>query len=149
MFHQERHPGEGLRAVLAAVLLHLRMSLEMRPEVGPVSKGAVTVLAGEGFLSSVSADVTLQQPRSGESLPTDLALTWQGVCADVHLQCSQGGVRLVAVLAAELFLGLQHAVELPVLGQATVGGVGLVTVCTAVFGGFPIMGVHVFELFFS
>ena len=125
VFLQQRHPGEGLGAVTAAVLLDVRVGLQVRPQVGPVGEGASAVGAGEGLLARVRPEVALQQPGPGEGLAAHAALARQGVRPDVHLERAQGHVGLVAVLAAELLLDLRGAVELLVLGQPREGGVAL------------------------
>ena len=78
----------------------------MRAQVGPVCECACAVLAPEGLLSRVSADVTLKQPRSRERFSAQRAFTGQRVGADVHLEGAQGDVSLVAVLTAELLLNV-------------------------------------------
>ena len=88
----------------------------MSPQVGLVGKGPGAVGAGEGLLTSVGANMTLQQPRAGEGFSTHVAFAGQGVCANVHLECTQGRVSLVAIVAAERLLDLIRAVELLVLG---------------------------------
>ena len=47
------------------------------------------------------ADMTTQQPGSGEGLSTCGANTGQSMRANVHLQCPQAGVLFRAVLAKE------------------------------------------------
>lgn len=85
MLEQQRHPGESLTARLAPVLLDFRMGLQMRPQIGPVRERPGAVLAREGLLPGVGADVSLQQPGPAEGLPAQLALAGQGVGANVHL----------------------------------------------------------------
>lgn len=126
---EEGHSGEGLTAVGTGILLHLGVGLEVSPQVGAVCEGPVAVLAGEWLLSSVSPDVSLEEPRSGEGLPAELALAGESVRSDVHLECTQRDVHLLAVLAAECLLGggvlVGRAVELLVLREARVRRVGL------------------------
>ena len=50
------------------------------------------------------------------------------MCAYVHFQGAQAHILLVAILAAEELVTLPLAVQLPMLGQAREGEVGLVTV---------------------
>lgn len=130
VFGQERHPGESLAAGRTRVLLDVGVSLEVSPEIRPVREGAVAVLTRERLLAGVRPDMTLQEPRAGEGLPAELALAGKRVRPDVHLQSTQGEVDLLAVLAAERLLGggvlVGSAVELLVLGEPGVGGVGLV-----------------------
>lgn len=51
MLVQKRHSGEGLGTVFALVFFHIRMGLQVSPEVGPVSKSPVAVGAGKWLLS--------------------------------------------------------------------------------------------------
>lgn len=136
MLGQQRHPGEGLAAVGARVLLDIGVCLEMSAEVGTVGEGTVTERTREGFLSSVGADVPLQQPRSREGFATENTLAGEGVRPDVHLESTQRHVDLLAVLAAEALLSggllVGGAVELLVLRQSGVRGVGLGTEGTLV-----------------
>lgn len=60
MLEQKRHAREGPTARLAAVLLDVRMRLQMGAQVGTVSKRAAAMRAGERFLSGMCADVTLE-----------------------------------------------------------------------------------------
>lgn len=94
VLRQEGHPGEGLPAGAARVLFDVGMSLQMGPEVGPVCEGSGAVRTREGLLSSVRADVALEQPRPGERLTAEFALAGQRVSPDVHLQCAQRKVHL-------------------------------------------------------
>ena len=63
-----------------------------------------------------------------------MALTRQSVGADVHLEGAQTSVNLVAVLAGEGLGSKGGAVELLVLAEAGVCGVGLATVIAGVSG---------------
>ena len=78
----------------------------MSPQVGLVSEGAGTLSAGEGFLSSVSAEMSLEQPGPGERLAAVLALAGQSVGPDVHLEGALGVVSLVAVFTSDVTLYL-------------------------------------------
>lgn len=122
---EERHPGEGLVAGGAGVLLDVGVRLEVSPEVAAVGEAAVALRALEGLLSRVGSDVALQEPRAREGLSAQVALARQGVGADVHLEGAQARVHLVAVLAAEGLGSQGRAVELLVFAEAGVGGVGL------------------------
>lgn len=101
MFGQQRHPAESFAARRARVLLHVRVGLQVRAQIGPVGERAVAVLARERLLAGVRAYVALQQPRAAESFAADFAYARQRVRADVHLQRAQRVVRLVAILAAK------------------------------------------------
>lgn len=74
MLRQQRHAREGLGAVGAGIFLDVRMRLQMRPQIGAIGKGAMTMLATEGFLTRVGAYVSLQQPGPRECLATHVAL---------------------------------------------------------------------------
>ena len=78
----------------------------MSPQVGLVSEGAGTLSAGEGFLSCVSAEMSLQQPGPGERLAAVLTLAGQSVGSDVHLEGALGVVSLVAVFTSDVTLYL-------------------------------------------
>lgn len=134
MLVEEGHPGECLPAGLAAVLLDFGVGLEMCAEVGPVGERSLAVRAREGLLAGMSANVALKQPRSGESLPAELALARQGMCPDVHFESPKGHVFLVAVFAVEGFLVLCVAVQLPVLAQPAERRVLLPAVGAVVLG---------------
>jgi len=99
MFGEQRHAAEGFTASRARVLLHVRVGLQVRAQIGPIGERAVTVLARERFLAGMRAYVALQQPRAAESFTAQFAYARQGVRADVHLQGAQGVVGLVAILA--------------------------------------------------
>ena len=122
---EQAHPGEGLAASRAAVLLVLQVGLEVGPQVGFVCKVPGAVVAGEGFLPGVGPHVTLEQPRTGEGLAALRALAGQGVRPDVHLQCGLGGVVLAAVLTRELLLDLVGAVQLLMLQEPGLRGEAL------------------------
>ena len=89
----------------------------MSPQVGLVSEGAGTFSAGEGFLSCVSAEMSLEQPGPGERLAAVLTLAGQSVGPDVHLQGAGGVVTFATILASGLALDLIRTVKLLVLGE--------------------------------
>jgi len=95
------------------------VSLEVRAQIGAIGERAAAVLAREGFLAGVRADVSLQQPRPRKRLSAQLALARQGVRADVHLERAQRHVRLLAVLATERF-GWRTIVVVVVVGVVVV-----------------------------
>lgn len=136
VFRQQRHPGEGLAAVGARVLLDVGVCLEMSTEVGAVGERPVTKRTREGFLAGVGTDVSLQQPWSREGFATEDTLAGEGVRPDVHLESTQRHVDFLTVLAAEALLGggllVGGAVELLMLRQSRVRGVGLGTEGTLV-----------------
>ena len=132
MLVEQRHPGEGLVAGAARVLLHVSVGLEVGPQVAAVREAAVTLRALEGLLSRVGPDVSLQQPGPRERLAAQLTLAGQRVRADVHLEGAQARVHLLAVLARKRLGSQGGAVELFVLAKAGVGGVRLATVSARV-----------------
>lgn len=84
--------------------------------------------------------VSLKQPGPGEGLPTEFTHTGKCVRPDVHLQCSQADVLLLAVLAVEVLLGAPLTPELLALCQTRETQVLIMTVQTlkplaAVVGG--------------
>ena len=120
MLGQQGHAGEGLGAVGAGIFLDVGVGLKMSAQIGSVGEGSMAVLAAEGLLASMGADVALQQPGSREGFAADVAFAGQSVSSDVHFESAQGYVGFLAVLAAE---GLFHliafggrAVELLVFG---------------------------------
>lgn len=76
-------------------------------------------------LTSVRPDVSLEQPRSGESFPTYFANARQRVSPDVHFESPQAHVLLLAVFTTEGFPRLGVAVQLFMLEESRVRGVGL------------------------
>lgn len=75
---------------------------------------------------------TLQQPWPRESLSTEFTLAGQSVRSDVHLECAQGDVHLLTVLAAERFLHLTRTVKFLMLGKTALSGIALAAVDTLV-----------------
>ena len=60
------------------------MGLKMRPEVGFVREALLADGAAVGLLPGVGPHVSLQQPRPGESLATNLAVVTRCVGPHVH-----------------------------------------------------------------
>ncbi len=60
MFVQKRHSGESFGAIFALVFLHIRVGLQMSPQIGSVCESPVAVRTGKRFLSSVGSDVPLK-----------------------------------------------------------------------------------------
>lgn len=146
---QQGHAAEGLAARRTGILFHVRMRLQMRPQIRSVGKGPLAMLAVEGLLARVRPDVALQQPRPRESLSADVALAGQRMGADVHLKGAQRHVHFVTVLAAERLLRLVSlgggAMELLVLGQATerrvrLSAIGALIAGHVSVGGFLLFG---------
>ena len=76
--------------------------------------------------------VALQQPRAGESFPTELALVVEVVGEDVHGQGRHADVHLVTDVALFSIVRVQAPVCLPVPGEVAAGGVVLATVSAGV-----------------
>ena len=60
------------------------MCLEVGPQVGLVREALLADGAAVGLLPGVGAHVSLQQPRPGKSLPTNLAVVTCCVGPHVH-----------------------------------------------------------------
>lgn len=101
MLLQQRHAAERARADPALVLLDLGVGLEMGSQVGAVGEGAVTVRAGERPLTCVRADVSSQEPGSGEGLPAGGADAGQRVGANMHFESAQARVLFGTVFTEE------------------------------------------------
>ena len=76
--------------------------------------------------------VALQEPRPGESFPTEFALVVEVVGEDVHAEGRHADVHLVTDLALLSIVGVKAAVCLSVSGEVAAGGVVFATVSTAV-----------------
>lgn len=98
---QQRHTAECTRADAALVLLDLGVGLEVGPQVGAVGKGPVTMRAGERPLTCVCANVSSQEPWSGEGLSTGGADTGERVGANMHFESAQTRVLLGTVFTEE------------------------------------------------
>jgi len=105
VFQQQRHPRERLGTRLALVALDVGVGLRVGAEVGPVGERSMAVGTSEGFLSRVSPQVPLQQPRPRERLAAQLAAARQRVCPDVHLQRTDRRVCLGRLVASGRRLG--------------------------------------------
>lgn len=81
-------------------------------------------------LTCVRPDVSLEQPRSWESFPAYFTNTRQRVSPDVHFESPQAHILLLAVFTTERFPRLRVAVQLFMLEQSRVRGVGLATQTT-------------------
>lgn len=92
------------------VLLDETVCLHMRSEIRSISEGPVANLALEGLLTSMRTIVALQQPRPREGLSTYLALAWQSVRTNMHLQSTGCHIGLVTAFALEF--GVRCGVEL-------------------------------------
>lgn len=132
MFTQKRHSGKRLATTSARILFDIGMSLEMSSQIRAIGKGSAAVVTRERFLTRVGADVSLQQPRSGECLAAKVALARESVGPNVHFQRTQGGIYLCAIFAAERFPSKATlsscAVVLLVFGETRVRRVGFSTI---------------------
>ena len=84
MLHHVGPQAEGFIAPFTWEQLALVVGLHVGPQVGPVRKLLATVGAAKWFLPGVGPHVPLQQPGSGESLATHIALVAEAVGEDVH-----------------------------------------------------------------
>lgn len=132
VFGQQRHAGEGFRAIGAGVFLNVGMGLQMSSEVGTIGECAMTMLTAEWLLAGVGADMTLQQPWPGESFAADIAFAGQSMGTNMHFQGSQRNVGLITIFAAKGFLHLislsGRTMELLMFGQTRESGIGLLTI---------------------
>lgn len=64
--------------------LSIRVRLHVRPEIRLVGECLLTDAAFEWFLACVRSDVTLQQPRPGETFAASGTLATLIVRTDVH-----------------------------------------------------------------
>ena len=78
--------------------------------------------------------MALQEPRPGESFPTEFALVVEVVGEDVHAEGRHADVHLVTDVALFSIVRVQAPVGLPVPGEVAAGGVMFATVSTAVLG---------------
>ena len=135
----------------ALVVLEGGVGLHVGPQVGPVSETLATVSTPKRLVASVRPQVTLQQPGSGEGLPTDVALVVEVVGEDVHGEGGHADVHLPAHPAllgragAQAQVGLlvpDHCLHylmgsiflLLVPGQVAAGGVVLAALRALVLG---------------
>ena len=102
MLSQQGHPRECLFTFPTLVLLNIRMSLHVSPQVGPVCKRAATMTACKWTLTSVGPYMALKEPGTAKRFPTYPALAGESVSTNVHFQCSQTHIVFVTVLAWEL-----------------------------------------------
>lgn len=107
----ERHPRECFKAAFARVFLHLGVSLEVRPQVGSICEGPMTLVALEWFLASVRSDVALEEPGPTEGLAANLALAGERVGAHVHLERAHGLILLTTILAAVIVVLVSDYLE--------------------------------------
>ena len=91
------------------------MRLSVSPQVRLVSKTSCAVVARKRFFASVDSKVPLQKPRSGKALSANVAFAGKRVGANVHLECRERSVTLVAKLARKSLLNLIGRVHLLVL----------------------------------
>ena len=106
--------------------LHIAVSLHVSPQIALVGKALSTLSAAEWFLSSVSPDVTLEEPGPGERFPTERTLAACSVSPHVH---TQGGWAAVLLAAVRAVLHVRvRSVALSVPGKVGAAGVTLPTV---------------------
>ena len=128
MLIEQRHARKSLVALATSVLLDVAVCLHMGPQVRPIGESSRANLTFERLFAGVRAHMTLQQPRSAETLAADLAFARQRVRPDVHFERTKRVVSLVAVFARELLLNLSAAVELLVLRKSPESRITLIAV---------------------
>ena len=132
MFVEIRFQRKRLLTPVTRKVLRRWMCLHVRPKVRSVRKGFSTNIAGVRLVPRVWPEVPLEQPGSGESFATKLALVVEVVRQDVH---GEGGHADVHLAADVTLLGVgrvQAPVSLPVPGEIAAGGVMFPTVGTSV-----------------
>ena len=134
MLVQVGFEGKSLFASGALEVLRRRMSLHVSTQVGAVGKAFFAHSARVWLLARVGSEMTLEQPRSGEGLPTHIALVTQVVCQDVHGEGRHGDVHLAADVALLSIVGIQASMSLLVPGEVRAGGVILATFGTHILG---------------
>ena len=71
------------------------MCLEVGPQVGLVREALLTDGAAVGLLPGVGPHVSLQQPRAGESLATNLAVVTSCVGPHMHRESWHRDINLI------------------------------------------------------
>ena len=97
----------------------------MSSEIGPVRELLSTVSTSVWFVPSMRSHVSLQEPRAGESLVTDVTFMRQVVSENVHGEGRGGDVELVADVAGLGVLWTEGFVGLFMTGQVGTGCVVL------------------------
>lgn len=123
MLVQVRLEGETLVAAFTFEILESRMCLHVGSEIGSVGERFTTVSTPVRLVTRMRPHVALQEPRSGECFPTDIAFVIEVVGQNVHGKCGHGNVALSTNMT---FLGIsriQATVGLLVSGQVGAGGV--------------------------
>ena len=119
--------GEGLVASRTLKILGWRVCLHVRPKVGPIRKGLSAHRAGIRLVTSVGAQVALQQPGSREGLTAHVTLVVEVVREDVHGERWHGHVHLATDVALLGIGGVEAPVGLLVPGEVGTGGIVLAT----------------------
>ena len=110
-------------ASVAAERLDVAVSLHVGTQIALVRETLAALATVVWLLSSVSPDVTLEQPGAGEGLATEGTLAARSVGPHVHVQGGGAAVLLVTVGAPlHVQVGL---VSLSVSRQVGAAGVGL------------------------
>ena len=95
------------------------MCLHVGPEVGAVGERLLTDGAQVRLVTSVGAQVALQQPRSREGLVAHRAFVAEIVRKHMHGQCRHGHVHLAANVALFGAVGVKGSVCLLVTAEVT------------------------------
>lgn len=127
VFVQIAFQGECLAAAPADVRFVGGMGLDVGTEVGLVGEGLAALLTVKGLFSRVRSDVTLEQPRTTESLPTVWTFTTLVVRAHVHAVCRHGYVHFFTMRALAGLLVVDAPVRLSMTCQVAGCAVSLST----------------------
>lgn len=113
VFVQVGFEGEGLSAAGTGVRLGVGVRLNVRPEIRLVRERLLADATLERLFTCVRSDVTLEQPRTREALPTGGTLAALVVRTDVHRVRRHRDVHLGTVWTAAGLLILEGSVRLP------------------------------------
>lgn len=132
MLIEIRFQGERLVASFTLEMFESRVCLHVGPEVRPVRECLTAVCTPERLLAGVWAHMSLQEPRSTESLTTHVATVLQVVREYVHGQSRHANVHLLAVGALFGQFTIQATVCLLVSRQVWRGSIVLAAFVTRI-----------------
>ena len=132
MLREVAFQRERFAAARANVRFFCRVRLHMRAQVRLVCKRLGTQTTSERLLASVSANVTLKQPRSAEALAAVRACAALVVRAHVHAEGRHADVDFLTVRAFARLFVVHVAVYLLVSRQVAGCTVLLATLATRV-----------------
>ena len=128
MLIQIRLQSKRLLTTSASKIFGRWVCLHVRPQVWSVCKWFSANIAGVRLVSGVGAEVSLQQPGTGESFATELALVVEVVGEDVHGEGGHADIHLAADVTLLGISWVQTAVGLPMSTQIAAGGIVFATV---------------------